>query len=413
MKIYKQIKKCRICLSKNLKQIMNLSNQPPANTIKKKYELKETKIPLNLIFCNSCKTAQLKETVKPKYLFSKYVWVTGTSKIIQNYSEYFYKEVTKRYKGNNARVLEIASNDGTILNHFKKNKFNCLGVDPAKNLIKLATKKGINTIPNFFSFDLSQILKKKFGKQSIIIARNVIPHVENIHSVVKGISNILDKNDKAVSAIEFHNASTILKDLHYDSIYHEHVFFFSILTISKIFKKYGLYSFDIIKSPISGGSWVIFFSKNKLKKSKSLVNLERKEKLDQINNLKKWRDFSKKSKSHSHRLNNTIKIFNKKYNKKIIAYGASARSSTMLNFSKLNYKNIEFIVDKNKIKNNKYTPGTNIRIISLNNALSKIRKEKKILVLAWNFSNEIINDLRKKKYKGKFIVPLPRKIKLI
>ena len=263
MKIYKKIKKCRICFGQKLLHILNLTDQPPANTLRNNLKEKIKSIPLNLMFCKDCATVQLKETVKPRYLFSDYIWVTGTSNRIKSYSNFFVNNIIKKYSGKNRKILEIASNDGTVLKKFKKEKFLCLGVDPAKNLVNLAKKNGIKTIPQFFNYQLSSKIKKKYGPQGIIYARNVIPHVENIHSVVRGISNLIDKNNKSMVAIEFHNSSIILNELHYDSIYHEHIFFFSIKTITNVFKKYGLYSFDIFKSPISGGSWVIFFSKKK------------------------------------------------------------------------------------------------------------------------------------------------------
>ena len=410
MKIYKKTKKCRICFSQKLLHILNLTDQPPANSLRNNLKEKIKSIPLNLMFCEDCCTVQLQETVKPKYLFSDYIWVTGTSNRIKSYSNFFVNNIVKKYSGENKKILEIASNDGTVLKKFKKEKFSCLGVDPAKNLVKLAKKNGIKTIPKFFNYQLSSEIKKKYGSQGIIFARNVIPHVENIHSVVKGISNLIDKDNKSLVVIEFHNSSTILNELHYDSIYHEHIFFFSIQTISNVFKKYGLFSFDIFKSPISGGSWVLFFSKNRNKKSISLKKLEEYEKRNKINRFVRWKRFSRESIIHSKKLKDKISYINKKLNKKMIAYGASARSSTMLNFSSLNNQHISFIIDKNKMKDRKFTPGTNIKIISLSKCLSLIKKEKYLLILAWNFKKEIITFLKEKGFRGKFLIPLPKKI---
>lgn len=410
MNIYKKVKKCRICYGSRLLHILNLKDQPPANSLRNHLNDKIRSIPLNLMFCKDCCTVQLQETVKPDYLFSDYIWVTGTSDRIKSYSNLFVNNIIKKYSGKNKKILEIASNDGTVLKKFKKENFSCLGIDPAKNLAKLAKKKGIKTISKFFNYQLSSEIKKKYGVQGIIFARNVIPHVENIHSVVKGISNLIDKNNKSLVAIEFHNSSSILNELHYDSIYHEHIFFFSIQTISNVFKKYGLFSFDIFKSPISGGSWVLFFSKKRNKKSISLKKLEEYEKRNKINRFVRWKKFSRESITHSKKLKDKISYINKKLNKKMIAYGASARSSTMLNFSGLNNQHISFIMDKNKMKDRKFTPGTDIKIISLSKCLSLIKKEKYLLILAWNFKKEIIIFLKEKGFKGKFLIPLPKKM---
>ena len=141
MKIYKKIKNCRICSGSKLLHILNLRDQPPANSLRNNLKEKIISVPLNLMFCKDCCTVQLQETVKPKYLFSNYIWVTGTSNRIKSYSNLFVDNIVKKYSGKNKKILEIASNDGTVLKKFKKKKFSCLGVDPAKNLAKLAKKK--------------------------------------------------------------------------------------------------------------------------------------------------------------------------------------------------------------------------------------------------------------------------------
>ena len=207
--------------------------------------------------------------------------------------------------------MEIASNDGTFLYPFKKNGHNVLGIDPATNIARLANSKGIKTIPEFFNFNLSNKLKRKFKDNKVIFARNVIPHVSNIHSVVKGISNLSSIN--SVVAIEFHYSKDIILDLQYDSIYHEHIFYFTIKTISSLFEKYDLYAFDVFKSPISGGSLVLLFSKNKHKKSALLKKMEKDEKNLGINSLNKWKIFGKKSLSHANKFRNEVlKICQKK-----------------------------------------------------------------------------------------------------
>ena len=271
MKIYKNITRCRICGNSNLKSILDLNNQPTANQLTKKFSQKEITVPLKLIFCDKCKTTQLSSTVNSKYLFSKYVWVTGTSNVAKQYCEKFVKKTEKKFKGIKS-VLEIASNDGTLLKEYKKRGFNILGVDPAKNIAHKANQENIKTIPGFFNLNLSKKIKKNFGIPNLIIARNVIPHVEHIHSILKGIKNLIIKD--GIVAIEFHYLYEIIKGLQYDSIYHEHLYYFSLKSISNLFKRYGLFEFDYDKSPISGGSIVLYFSSKIKKKSVKLVKLE-------------------------------------------------------------------------------------------------------------------------------------------
>ncbi len=408
MKYFNNIKSCRICSHKKLKLILDLGNQPAANNLHKKNEIVK-KAPLKLVVCNQCKTAQLSSTINPKYLFSKYLWVTGTSKGAKSYSKKFYNYCKKRIKANKFKVFEIACNDGTFLKPFEEANCSVLGIDPASNIVRNTKKK--NIINDFFNFKKSQEIKKKFKEFDLVFARNVIPHVPNIKSVIKGISNLIEPK-LGIGAIEFHYGSIIQKEIHYDSIYHEHYFYFTILTLSNLLKKYGLFSFDIEKSPISGGSLVIFFSKQNRTKSKILKSYEKKELQGKTNSIYKWSEFGNSSRNHSKKLKTIIENENKKNKSKLIAYGASARSSTLLNFLKISNKHISYILDKNNLKSSLYTPGTNLCIKKFDKLKFDFKSTKIILLLAWNFKKEIISEFKKNSYKGKFLIPLP-KIKII
>jgi hypothetical protein len=397
-----EIKHCRICKSNDLKNILNLGSQPPANSLHKKNE-KIKKFPLKVVFCGKCKTSQLSVSLSPKFLFSKYFWVTATSSIAKKHSQKFYN-LTSKYIKKNSTVIEIASNDGTFLKPFLKKKHKVLGIDPAKNICKIANLDGIKTIPEFFSEKASVKIKKKYKNIDLIFARNVIPHVKNIHSVVKGISNLA--SDKSIVAIEFHYSKDILNELQYDSIYHEHLFYFTIKTISNLFSKYNLYPFDVFSSPISGGSLVLIFSKKKNKKKKILKKMEKDEEKDNLNKIAKWKTFANKSKIHAQKFKSDIlKSF--KINGKLFGYGASARSSTLLNYCKLSNKHIDFIIDQNPLKQNLYTPGTNIPIRSIKDTFNNL-VEKNMVLLAWNFKDEIIKIIKKTGFKNKIILPIKK-----
>ena len=397
--MYKIIKKCRICSNKNLNSVIDLGKQPLANSLQKKI-FKQTQIPLNVVRCSKCTTLQLNATVNPKYLFSKYLWVTGTSDGVKKYRDFFVKKIKSKHKiGKN--VLEVASNDGFFLKELKKNKYNVLGVDPAKNIARKANKNGINTLPLFFNKINALKIKKNYFSPDIIICRNVIPHVENINSVIGGVSTILNKNGKAY--IEFHYAENLSKNLHYDYIYHEHIFYFTYLSIKKLLNKHKLYPIDYFNSPISGGSIVLEISKKNIKENKKLKKLRIKEDKTKINTLSYWNNFSRKCLNHKRLLLNRI-TSNKMFN--IAGYGASARSSTLLNFCKINNDYLKIIFDKNHLKHNLYTAGSNIRIINPTKKL--IKKFGCILILAWNFEKEIISFIKKCGFKGKLIIVLPK-----
>lgn len=396
------IKSCRVCKSNKLRSIINLGNQPAANSLKKKKNSLDRKVPLRLLICGECFTLQISATINSKKLFSKYLWVTRTSEGIKKYRSFFINKIKKNHSEKNLNVLEIASNDGFFLEGLKKENFNVLGVDPAKNLVKKANLKGIKTIPNFFSYNLSNKIKKFFSPD-IVICRNVIPHVENINNVIRGAHNILKQNGKLY--IEFHYAENLSKNLHYDYIYHEHIFYYTAQSISNLLKKHGLYAFDYFKSPISGGSLVFIISKNKIKQSLKFKKLLLKEKKNKINTFKYWENFGVKCENHKKKFQSLITNFLKD-GKLLAGYGASARSSTVLNYCSIDSSKIKTIFDKNLMKNKLYTAGSNILITKPTK--KKILEFDGIVILAWNFQKEIVSYLKDIGYRGKFISILPK-----
>ena len=239
-KIFETISKCRICFSTNLNEVLNLGNQPPANSLYEPTDKPPPSVPLRLLFCSNCSTVQIGESVDPKYLFGKYVWVTGTSSTANKYSYEFSKRVLEKIDITSPKVLEVASNDGTFLKPFKKKTCDVLGVDPAQNLAEIANKHGIKTINEFFNIKSATNIVSKYGFYDIVFARNVLPHVKDIHSVVRGLSEVL--SEKGLGIVEFHDAGLIMEELQYDSIYHEHLFLFSLHTISQLFLSYNLHN---------------------------------------------------------------------------------------------------------------------------------------------------------------------------
>lgn len=405
----KKIKNCRICGSESIKEILNLGKQPLANNLKKDINFKDQTFPLIICFCQNCKTVQLTETVDSKTLFSKYFWVTGTSNVAKKYSKLFFERSKKYLNSNNDFILEIASNDGTFLKPFKEKGYRVLGIDPASNIAEIAINNGIDTYIDFFGIKAAKKIFTDKGKAHLIFARNVIPHVENIKDVIEGVSLLLNYN--GVGIIEFHRADIILDELHYDSIYHEHLFYYSITSLTFLLSEFNLYPFDLDVSPISGGSFVIYFSKEIRKKSIFLKNEIKKETNLGVDNQTKWELFAKNVHSHSKSLFKLIKD-EKLNDKTIIGYGASARSSTLLNFCDFSDLNIKAIADKSDFKHGLFSPGANIPIISPIEAL-KLNPDL-IILLAWNFKDEIINELKHiYKWSGKVIVPLPNEPKII
>ncbi len=401
--MFKKVKKCRSCESDVITNVLDLGKQPLANGLLNKIKKTNVKeIPLQLVICKTCKLLQLSCTVKPELLFKKYLWVTGTSKKVNNYREYFFRKLTKYLKLEKKFIIEVASNDGYFLEYVKKKNI-VLGIDPAKNLAEIAKKKGVKTFTDFFNLKNSKKIHKIYKRKSdLVICRNVIPHIENIQEVMKSLKYII--SDSGMGVIEFHDATNILEKNHYDYIYHEHIFYFTITSLTNILKKYGMFTFDFFKSPISGGSYVILFKKNKTTLSRNLKKKLEAEKKNKVQSIQNWKSLENKCKIHKFKL---MEFFNKhSVDSNIVGYGASARSSTLLNYLKLNNNSLKKIFDINPLKKNLYTPGTNIKIEFPTK--KKIKSFNIIFLLAWNFKKEILNFLRSNGFKGKILQPLPK-----
>lgn len=398
-----RIKFCRACQSDNVEQFFDLGMQPFANALVKSEEEEEKKYPLSLSYCKRCGLVQLDYTADPEELFSNYFWVTSTSSTAREYAEQFCENAMKRVGHDVNYVLEAASNDGTFLKPFINRKVEVLGVDPAQNIAQMANESGVNTRVDFFSKEVAEDIVATKGQPNIVFARNVLPHVANLHSFVKGLKKCT--GDESLLILEVHYSGKIMDELHYDSIYHEHLCYFTLKSLTNLLNQYGLYPYDIEKSPISGGSIVVYIKNKPQEKTDVLTAFEKMEEEHGYNEFEKWKDFAHRSFKHKELLNELINN-ELKNDSLIIGYGASARSSTMLNFCEIDCNKIKVIADQNELKQGYYTPGTKIKIVEPQEALST--KPDAIILLAWNFKNEIINILRREyKYKGKIIVPLP------
>ena len=399
--VWESISTCRICDSDLLSEVLDLGAQPPANSLYPPNETPPPRIPLRALFCNKCGCVQLGESVNPEYLFGKYLWVTGTSRTATEYSQRFAQRALQKIKTQQPFVVEVASNDGTFLQEFKKQNSEVLGIDPAKNIAELANSNGIPTHADFFTQEVAENVLKSWRTADIAIARNVIPHVKEIHSVIRGIKTLI--NTTGVGIIEFHDSSLLLKELQYDYIYHEHLFYFTLQSIQNLLIQHGLYAFDVNRSPISGGSWVIYFCSQEKQKSEMLLHAEKSENQHRVNQYQRWVEFGEKAKIHRDQL----KQFIEEIGEPILAYGASARSSTLLNYAEITSQQIAAIIDRNSLKHELITPGTSVTVISYEEGIKRMKNMKKLLLLAWNFTDEVVKDLRRHGYTGQFIQPLP------
>lgn len=405
-----KINNCRVCQSQQLERFFDLGSHPLANSLLDSQDQEETTYPLSLSWCRNCNLVQLDYTVDPHKLFPNYVWMTGTSKTTQEFSHQFYRELISRVeqKTTEGYVLEIASNDGTFLTPFKDDGYEVLGVDPAKNIVGIANQAGIPTKVEFWGEKFAHNLLCEKGLAKIVLARNVLPHVANTHDFVQGLHTILA--DEGILAIEVHYAKIIVEELHYDSIYHEHLCYFTMKSLERLLNDHGLYIFDMMKSPISGGSIIVYAKKYKVQETSVVQQCRNEEIKGATNELSTWKKFADRSFLHKEKLLDILRQVKSKG--LVVGYGASARSSTLLNFCGINSNIIDMIADQNQLKQGKFTAGTHIPIKTPKEAMTN--SPRFVFILAWNFTDEIIKILEKKfNFKGCYIIPLPDFPKLL
>lgn len=398
---------CILCNSKKIIDVLKLEKTPLANSYPIRKNIKEQYFPLTTSLCNKCGHLQLKQVVSPKKMFSNYLYVSGTSKVlIRHFNKYCNKMISKFKLKKKDFILDIACNDGTFLEFFVKKKFmNIVGVEPAKNLrnINIRKKIKINTI--FFNETNSFTLKKKYQKFKLISANNVFAHVPNLKSFALGVKNILD--NKGVFVFEVSYLLDVINKLSFDTIYHEHMSYHALKPLIPFFNSLGMnvFDFDLIDS--QGGSirvYVCHAGQRRIFKNK-------------INNqiIKEFKRglFKKKLYEKYYERMTQEKIKFQKYicqydSKFVFGFGAPAKLTTFSHFFRIDRNQINSIVDDNKLKQKRFSPGQKFPIISY----EKLKKSqcKVIIIFAWNFAESIIKKLRKffRKKNVKVIVPFPK-----
>lgn len=385
-----------------VRDLLFLGSQPLANSLRDSAKQPELKVPLTLAFCAESSLVQIRETVEKELLFKDYVWVSGTAAATRAYAEEFARRaVTAAGLRRDDLIVEIGSNDGTFLKPFMSRGFgDVLGIDPASNIAAMANKRGVRTLNRFWDKEVAAEVASSHGKAKLLIARNVIPHASELRSVLEGVKVALA--DDGVGAFEFHYAGNILDGLQYDSIYHEHLCYFSLQSVSRLLERFGLFTFHIDYSPISGGALVVYFSKGRRAGTEALGVLKAREEELGINRIETWQAFARGC--HEHRTK-SLELLSSFSGRRIVGFGSSARSSTYLNFCGFDETRVEAIIDNNPLKQGKLAPGSSIPIVSLEDGLG--RKPDLVFLLAWNFRDEVIELCRRNGYGGRFLVAFP------
>lgn len=389
--MYTKIDSCLACGNKELIPVLDLGDQPLANTYtKKRQEL--TKFPLNINRCSHCFHVQLSVSVDPDLMFKEYLYVSGTSKTMTEYFKWFARytvEYSKMlFKNDNLHVLDIGCNDGTQLDIYK-NELNCQtqGIDPAENLFPISSQKH-NIICDYFDDRTLAMLIEP----DIIVAQNVFAHNYNPLEFMQNVKTLM--HDKSLFFIQTSQANMILNN-EFDTIYHEHISFYNIKSMNELCKRSGLNLIDVIKSPLHGTSYIFVISKD-LERKSNIDNLIAMEEVAGLYKSSTYENYRTQTENNKLRLKETIDILLAQ-GYKFIGYGAAAKGNTFLNYMNLD-TNPYYIIDDNPLKHNLYTPGTQVQITSID-VLDTFGSNEKILFLplAWNFFNEIRGKIKSKR----------------
>ncbi len=395
--------KCRVCNTQIIK-FFSLGNMPLVNAFRRKKDTKEKKYDLSIGFCPKCYLVQLIKHVSPKEIFEDYVYFSSVSQSVLDHSKATAEYLSKRLKlTKKSLVIETGSNDGVHLQFYKKKDIQVLGIDPAKNIAKVANEKGIPTLPEFFNFALGKKLVSQGKKADLFYGANMFAHVPAIVDFVKGLKIIL--KDKGTAVFESPYMQGLLENK-FDSIYHEHVFYYSLIALQNLFKKAGLEIYDAEFISMAGGSLRVFVSHPGVYKVSShvtkLAQDEKKNGFDKITTYRKMNARIEKLKKDILSLLSKLR----KDGKSVAAYSIPAKGVILLNYFDIG-KYLDFIVDKSPAKQNLYVPGSNMKVFPV----EKIMKDKPdyIFIFAWNLADEIIRQLDNyKKIGGKFIIPIPQ-----
>ncbi len=400
------IRGCQICDNTNLKSAMFLGYLPPVNTMPKIGERpkEEPSYPAELLFCPTCELAQLSLVVDPKILFPpEYPYTSGTTKILrENFAELYQETNTLFPLKADDLVMDIGSNDGTLLSNFKNGGHRVLGIEPTL-MAKLATERGIPSIMEFFSKKTAEKAVAQAGRAKVVTATNVFAHIENIHDIVSGIVSMLTDDGLFIS--ESHYFNSLVETLQYDTIYHEHLRYYSLKSLSYLFKMHGLEVIHAKKIPTHGGSIRVVAApkgtRRPLGSVQQIMDEENKANLGP-ESLLAFRDKVVQTKLDLYSLLSGIK----QKGGKIYGVGAPSRASTLINYVGLDDGILDAVLEiKGSYKIGKYMPGTVIPVLDENMLFEK--QPEYALLLSWHIADELMPKLKARGYKGKFIVPLP------
>lgn len=401
--------RCRFCSTGLRTTFVDLGMSPLCQTHIESHELNsmERFYPLHAWVCESCYLVQLEEYVSSEQIFSDYAYFSSYSESWVDHARCYTELVKQRFGlGAKSLVMEIASNDGYLLQHFVKNGIPCRGIEPAANVARVAVEKGIPTTVRFFGLQTARDVSAEHGKPDLLLGNNVLAHVPDINDFVSGMKALLA--ERGVITMEFPHLLRLMDENQFDTIYHEHFSYLSFCAVEKIFAHHGLRLFDVEQIPTHGGSLRIYgcHSDDSSRSNSAAVNALRDEELERgLLKVQTYQGFEEKVKETKRKLLRFL-IEARESGKTVVGYGAPGKGNTLLNYCGIRTDFLDYTVDLSPHKQGRYTPGTHIPIL----APEKIRETRPdfVLILPWNLKAEITSKHAYiREWGGRFVVPIP------
>ena len=398
---------CRSCGQVGLNTVLSLGNTPLANALLREEELSasESKWPLELCWCPTCSLVQISETVSPEVLFREYAYLSSFSDTMVAHARTIADRLRETRKlGPDSLVVEVASNDGYLLQWYHKAGVPVLGIEPARNIAQVAeSERGVRTISEFFGRDLAHQLVRDGMRADVIHANNVLAHVADLNGAVAGFATLLKPD--GVVVVEAPYLKDLLDHVEFDTIYHEHLCYFSLTALTLLFGQQGLEIFDVERLKIHGGSLRIHAAKAGTTSVKASVHDLLEEEATWVRDPEFYQSFGERVESLRRELVGLLNSL-KAEGKRIAVYGASAKGSTLLNYFGIGSDVLEYVVDRSTVKQGRYTPGTRLKI----HDPSRLTEDQPdyCLLLTWNFAEEVLAQQEQYRSRGgKFIIPIP------
>jgi SAM-dependent methyltransferase len=400
--------KCRHCETLLTHVCLDLGSAPPSNSYLTKEQLlkEEVVYPLRLLVCDMCYLVQTEDFANREQFFSEdYAYFSSYSSSWLAHAKQYVAEMQERFQLNEqSMVVEIAANDGYLLQYVKEKNIPCYGVEPTSSTAKAAKEIGITIIERFFGEELANELSAQGKQANLIAANNVLAHVPDINDFVKGFTTLLKPT--GVATFEFPHVLNMVQQNQFDTVYHEHFSYLSLTTVKRIFEKQGLNIFDVEELSTHGGSLRVFAQKGAVHAESDSVNLCLQQEMNaKMNSINFYLQLQTNAQAIKHQV---LKFLDdsEKQGLKVAAYGAAAKGNTFLNFIGVNSKSIRYVVDANVHKQNKFMPGSKIPIVDMH--YLNENPPDIVFILPWNLKNEIVKDLKKSMHKPtKLIVAIP------